>query len=601
MTRSICLWFHLLCILFSLAVGPAYAELTADHIAILANRRSPDSLALARYYAAQRGISVEHILQLDLPTQESISRKDYDEHLLLPVRTALQSKHLTQKIRVLVTTYGIPLRVDSPQPNEAERRWLEDAGERRRFARGYLAQTPEWARRIAPSSDASSPSPSKGEQTDAMLIEQVNKAIHDAIARVNGTELREPRANIDAWNKELARIIIQAGGTASFLRYLKPESSAGRQSAETAKLREQVTIAQTAVRVLMDTPSDLSRKQAYQLTERVFGLEGLLQLSTAEVEALSYNNGDASVDSELTLLWWDRNQYSVAGRFPNPLFYAHLTSAEKFSSLPLMLVSRIDAPTPQSAQHLIDQALATEQRGLTGKAYVDARGIQPDGTIGYGYYDQGLRDLAALLRTHSSYSVVLEDTERRFSQPGEAPDVAIYAGWYKLRSYEDAFTFNPGAIGYHIASGEAVSIHDPNESGWCKNALERGITVTLGPIGEPYVDAFPLPNEFFGLLLTGRYTLAEAYALTTRYTSWRMILFGDPLYNPWRGRGLLTEHETVLRHLRPGQSRPGMAPFVLPFNDPDKSQREIGHRREKALAEARALVEEVERQTQKRK
>ena len=49
--------------------------------------------------------------------------------------------------------------------------------------------------------------------------------------------------------------------------------------------------------------------------------------------------------------------------------------------------------------------------------------------------------------------------------------------------------------------------------GWCKNALERGITVTLGPTGEPYVDAFPLPNEFFALLLTGRYTLAEAYAL----------------------------------------------------------------------------------------
>jgi len=43
--------------------------------------------------------------------------------------------------------------------------------------------------------------------------------------------------------------------------------------------------------------------------------------------------------------------------------------------------------------------------------------------------------------------------------------VALYVGWYRLRHYEDAFAFNLGAIGYHIASGEAVSIHNPQEKG----------------------------------------------------------------------------------------------------------------------------------------
>jgi hypothetical protein len=266
-----------------------------------------------------------------------------------------------------------------------------------------------------------------------------------------------------------------------------------------------------------------------------------------------------------------------------------------------MLVSRLDAPTSQLAMNLVERAMETEQRGLAGKAYVDSRGIQPDGTVGYGYYDQGLRDLADLLRTHSAYPVVLEDTERRFSQRGEAPDVAVYAGWYKLRSYEDAFTFNPGAIGYHIASGEAVSIHDPKETGWCKNALEHGITVTLGPTGEPYVDTFPLPNEFFALLLTGRYTLAEAYALTTRYVSWRMVLFGDPLYNPWRGRGALTEEDTVLRHVRPGQVTLTIAPFALPFNDPLKARQNVKHQRDAALAGVQALLDQLDRQGPKRK
>ena len=44
--------------------------------------------------------------------------------------------------------------------------------------------------------------------------------------------------------------------------------------------------------------------------------------------------------------------------------------------------------------------------------------------------------------------------------------------------------------------------------------------------------------EFFGLLLSGRYSLVEAYDLSVRYLSWRMVLFGDSLYTPWHDRSL---------------------------------------------------------------
>ena len=605
MTRSVYVSLCLLvCVWVSTAVGSAFGELTANHVAILANRNSSDSLAVARHYATRRGIPSERLILLDLPTHETMSRTQYEERLILPVRDALQSKGLTTTVRVLVTTYGLPLRVDAPQPNEAERRWVQEATERQRFARAYLAQIPEWAGHVAPSrpSEDSSSTPSKPKtiEGDRLLLEQVNRAIGEAAERLKQAESREARGTIEQWNQQLARIIVQAGGNAAIVRNI--QSADPRTQANVLKLREQVLSAQTAIRVLTDVPSDTNRKQAYQLTERMFGLEGILNLATAEIDTYSYKNGDASVDSELTLLWWNRDQYPVAGRFPNPLFHGNASPDNLTPSrLPVIVVSRLDAPTPQLAMSLVDRAMETEQQGLTGTAYIDSRGIQPDGTVGYGYYDQGLRDLADLLRTHSSYRVMLEDTERRFSQHGDAPDVALYAGWYKLRSYEDAFTFNPGAIGYHIASGEAVSIHDPTEAGWCKNALELGITVTLGPTGEPYVDAFPLPNEFFALLLTGRYTLAEAYALTTRYVSWRMVLFGDPLYNPWRGRGVLTEEDTVLRHVRSGQGPRNVAPFALPFNDPLKARQEAKRRQERALAEAQAVLDQLDRQGLKRK
>ena len=55
-----------------------------------------------------------------------------------------------------------------------------------------------------------------------------------------------------------------------------------------------------------------------------------------------------------------------------------------------------------------------------------------------------------------------------------------------------------------------------------------------GPVSEPYLEAFPVPEVFFGLLVEGRLTLAECYALSVPYLSWQMVLIGDPLYRPFR-------------------------------------------------------------------
>src|SRR5262245_58941838 len=153
------------------------------------------------------------------------------------------------------------------------------------------------------------------------------------------------------------------------------------------------------------------------------------------------------------------------------------------------MVSRLDAPTADLALQLVDRAIASEKRGVSGTAYLDARGLPADNQSDtYGRYDQSLRDLNNFILNQSAITSKLENTEVRFHRPGEAPDVALYVGWYRLRQYEDAFTFRTGAIGYHMASAEAVSIHRSSETGWCKNALGRGITATLGSVGEPYLD-----------------------------------------------------------------------------------------------------------------
>jgi hypothetical protein len=128
-------------------------------------------------------------------------------------------------------------------------------------------------------------------------------------------------------------------------------------------------------------------------------------------------------------------------------------------------------------------------------------------------------------------------------------DVALYCGWYSVRNYVPACQFKAGAVGYHVASFEMISLHSDDERGWVAGLLRDGIAATMGAVAEPYLASFPAPDEFFPLLMTGKLTLAEVYWRTTPMTSWMITLIGDPLYTPFKTNPLLKAEdlEPVLR------------------------------------------------------
>jgi len=64
--------------------------------------------------------------------------------------------------------------------------------------------------------------------------------------------------------------------------------------------------------------------------------------------------------------------------------------------------------------------------------------------------------------------------------------------------------------------------------------LEKGVAATIGPVYEPYVESFPVPEIFFSLLIDGYLSLAECYFISTPFLSWQMVLIGDPLYRPFK-------------------------------------------------------------------
>ena len=94
-----------------------------------------------------------------------------------------------------------------------------------------------------------------------------------------------------------------------------------------------------------------------------------------------------------------------------------------------------------------------------------------------------------------------------------------------------------------MISDAAVALRSRRGGSWCQQMLADGICATMGPVHEPYLTSFPLPEEFFPLLLSGRYTLAEAYYRSKLYNSWVMVLIGDPLYQPFGGRQMFVNEQ----------------------------------------------------------
>ncbi|RPH76833.1 MAG: TIGR03790 family protein, partial [Nitrospiraceae bacterium] len=493
-------------------------------------------------------------------------------------------------IRVLVTVYGVPLRVAPPKLTAEEQRWQRDASDRLGAARLQLVDIERQARDIGLQSGSKPAPPTKEEQgivsyeRHVAFLLRVDEAVQESIKRVKQLKT----STLHQWSAQLDSVVRDHQGLAGLaqLRHdLAMEGQLPGGGGDAPMRAEQMEGFQLLLGSL-ELPVRSRRAELYQEVGKVFGAYGVFGLAALELNLLSDEQADASVDSELSLLWWDRNQYVASWRRANPLHHSFKkTAGGSRRDIPMLMASRLDAPTADLAFRLVDRAREAEQQGLIGTVYLDARGLPvKDQSDTYGHYDQSLRDLNNFLTEHTAYRSKLENTETRLHRPGEAPDVALYVGWYQLRQYEDAFTFRPGAIGYHMASAEAVSLHSASEPGWCKNALERGITATLGSIGEPYLDAFPEPLEFVALLMTGQYSLVEAYYLTSRWISWRMVLVGDPLYSPWKITPAAKRSSLTMFSLAP------IAPSDQSFEDPLLARDELRRLHERSRVRVDSIL-----------
>ncbi len=255
-------------------------------------------------------------------------------------------------------------------------------------------------------------------------------------------------------------------------------------------------------------------------------------LSRTESEITNFKrelDRTASFDSELALA--PAAHYSLKMWIPNPFFIGFQKKKLSVTKNDVLMTCRLDGPSPKIVKRIILDSIAAEKKGLKGRACFDARWKDPGNKklSGYAFYDQSIHRAADIVKRTTAMNVLIDDKPSLFKK-GECPDTALYCGWYSLAHYVNAFTWTPGSVGYHIASSECTTLKQTNSQVWCKRMLEKGISATIGPVGEPYVQAFPVPEIFFSFLIKGYLTLAESYMVSLPYISWKMVLVGDPLY-----------------------------------------------------------------------
>lgn len=504
----------LIAVLLSLCAGAvAAAPLSAEELLLVVNRNAPAGVELARHYAQVRGVAVERIVELDLPTTDDISPDDYERLLVEPLSVALRDGAYGGRVRCLVTFLGVPFRIAPRARDEATLAELRLIGQQRAAMETLLTAFADRAEELATRTDPAF-RPLRGK--DVGVSDRLRAAAQFGGERIGGVSDLDERAAIEA---EWGRLSGELQKPVS----LPPEpASTAPAATRTADL--------PAGFLRFGSADDRRRTR---LAARQGGPLRYEQLLSLQSDFLSFEQTDAAVDSELsTLPWGAHTRRKWQG---NPLRFNVDRSQP---APPTLMVMRLDGPSPEVVRRIIDDAATVERNGLTGRIVLDSwakPARKPDGSPdGYGIYDESIRRLERLLATRSTLPVTFEATDQLINAAPGGDAIALYCGWYDPNRVQLPGVFARGAVGFHVASYTAVGIRGQAGGWWVPALLEAGVDGTLGPVSEPYLTAFPLADEFFPLLMTGKLTLAEVYWKTTPMVSWKMLAIGDPLYTPFK-------------------------------------------------------------------
>jgi uncharacterized protein (TIGR03790 family) len=525
-------------LLVTTARPPVVSALTPGEVAVIYRKDDRTSAELARFYMKARNVPAENALGVECGTYSFMSRQAFNEQLREPIRKWLTDSGLKDRIRCLLMMHPIAYRALGSKPPAPMQAYLDKAAQSRQEHLKRLSELTWGLDQLAAGRLPGNPPAPKGKLNARNTLKRARAASSKVVAAVGRiAPANKPRA-LSMLYRIWQEMYGQAGVIELAGRAGGPPVPAG---VDVNQLARKVRAARAELAKLKG--DDLTTEQwlhALELTAQIDGLAGRLQRIGKHLKRSENASERASVDSELMMLWHD--DYRLRGNLPNPLNWRR-DRLVKPDDPPTLMVCRLDGNNLKRLPKLITDAVEAEKAGLRGRVYIDLAGIAR-----FSGYDRHLERTAELITSTTKLPVTVEKTGSLL-QPGSAKDCALYLGWYSLRKYVPAFDFNKGAVGYHIASFEIRSLRDPDSKDWVPNLINDGMVGTFGSFDEPYLAAFPSPVDYFGLILTGQYTMAEVYHLTIPHASWHMVYVGDPLYTPFKNNPKLKLKQ--LEHFRP--------------------------------------------------
>ncbi|HTL27708.1 MAG TPA: TIGR03790 family protein, partial [Tepidisphaeraceae bacterium] len=472
---------------FALALQP-------DELALIVNKNVPDGRALAETYAKARNLPGGRIIELDLPPGDDISVEQYETGVVPAVREFLASHELAHKVRCLVTFYGIPLRIAQRENTPAEKAEIESLREE---IQTTIVQIEKITARLEEQATKLDPGfrPQRGSDASGVLrrLEFTRQYISQHLNRIPDLPQRE-------------KFIVGVNQMAEQLM-------APATTQPTTREAEQMVAEMGELERHRFDPA--ARARVREIAKKLTGPLPYVRLIDTQLGYLLPDDSQSAFDNELALLHWPL--YSRVRWQLNSLYFR---VPERLPTI--LMVSRLDAQTPDTVRQMIAASIDVEQHGLQGSAVIDLwakNSKRPNGEDDdYTKYDKSMANLATIIREKTKIPLVLDDRPELIPQ-SSVKEIALYCGWYSPNEFVSPGTFVRGAVGAHVASFTLTQMHNPSGGDWVRQLLNEGVVATFGAVSEPYLHSFPKPDDLFPLILTGKVPLAEAYWRTNPLTS----------------------------------------------------------------------------------
>ena len=99
-------------LLLALAAAIPLAAQSADNVLLVVNQRDASSRQIADYYRQRRSVPAGNVCTIATTSNEEIQWPTYQQEIERPIGECLKKNGLAEKILYIVTTLGVPLKID---------------------------------------------------------------------------------------------------------------------------------------------------------------------------------------------------------------------------------------------------------------------------------------------------------------------------------------------------------------------------------------------------------------------------------------------------------------------------------------------------------